>query len=406
MPPFDAIRVSVRRGLLALFASTLFLAACGAEFDGDFDFVGAGAQSPLAATSVPFEAGTHGYRCFRTPALVKATNGHLLAFAGGRKGGCGDDTDADLVLRRSTDRGRTWEPLQVLDRGAGGDKNRVSLANPVVLDDGRVLVLYMWSRFVDHEDDRGCRRVYLMSSDDHGKTWSSRRNITSQVQRPCREDDAGNWIDPPAPGEWGWTGLGPVHGIVKSKSPHKGRIVVAGRHVAPDSKTYSHVVYSDDQGESWHIGGSLDLRSTESTVVELPNGDIMLNSRSGALGNRTVGVSSDGGESFAPAWVDESLIEPNGVQGSLLRYGQALLFSNPHHAKHRTRGTIQVSTDNGLSWEPKVTYTPSGEFSSYSDMARIKGGVGLLAEWGPSLKSTDKHREIRFLFVPKEDLGL
>lgn len=403
------VRLSFRvlSGLRAALVCTLFAAGCGTELDEDLDFSEVEVQASLAATSVPFEAGSHGYNCFRTPAIVKAKNGDLLAFSGGRKGGCGDDTDADVVLRRSTDRGRTWKPLQILDRGAEDAKNRVGLPNPVVLDDGRVLVLYLWSRFVNHEEDRGCRRVYLMQSDDHGATWSSRRNITGQAQRRCREDADGRWVDPPAPGEWGWTGLGPVHGIVKQKSPHKGRILVAARHVARDSKTYSHVIYSDDDGENWKIGGSLDLRSTESTLVELRNGDLLMNARSrDNVGHRTAGISTDGGNTFEPAYVDYGLPEPGGVQGSLLRYGKNILFSNPRHRKDRTNGTIQVSTDNGNSWEPRVRYTPKGQFSSYSDMVRVGGDVGVLFEWGPSLQKKDKHREIRFVVIPKEDLGL
>ncbi|MFZ9886222.1 MAG: sialidase family protein [Myxococcota bacterium] len=389
----------------------LWLVGCvneiGDEPVPELGFIASQEESPLGARSVPFRAGTEGYNCFRTPAIVKANNGDLLAFAGGRKGGCGDDTDADVVLRRSTDQGRSWKPMQVIDKGAGDATNRAGLPNPVVLEDGRVLVVYLWSRFVDGEEDRGCRRVYVKHSDDDGRTWSARRNITAQAQRPCREDDDGRWIDPPAQGEWGWTGLGPVHGIVKTKAPHAGRVLIAARHVAPDSKTYSHVIYSDDDGETWKIGGSLDLRSTESTVVELANGDIMLNARSrDEVGHRTVGISKDGGKTFEPAYVDDELPEPRGVQGSLLRYDNKILFSNPHHRADRTNGTIQVSHDNGRTWEQKFRYTPEGEFSSYSDMVRVKGDVGVLAEWGPSLDNKDKHREIRFIVVRKEDLGL
>ena len=266
-------------------------------------------------------------------------------------------------------------------------------------------MLYVWNKFAEHKQDRGCRRIFMMSSDDNGKTWSGRRDITKQTQRRCREDEKGRYVDPPAPGEWGWTGLGPVHGIVKQKSPNKGRIVVAGRHLAEDSKTYSHVIYSDDNGQSWKIGGSLSLRSTESTVVELSNGDIMLNSRSlGGVKRRTVGISKNGGESFQPAYVDSQLTEPGGVQASLLRYGSKILFSNPMSTKGRTRGTIRFSEDNGKSWKPYVTYVPRGQYSSYSDMVRVKGGIGLLFEWGPSPKKKDRHKQIRFITVSARDL--
>ncbi len=397
---------SLGKTSVAWLAATM-LFGCVYELEGEYDLEVDETDIELSATSVPFRAGTNGYNCFRTPAIVKARNGDLLAFAGGRKGGCGDDTDADVVLRRSTDGGRSWKPLQVLDRGAGHSRNRAGLPNPVVLDDGRVLVVYLWSRFVDHEEDRGCRRVYVMHSDDDGRTWSSRRDITRQAQRRCREDSRGRWVDPPARGEWGWTGLGPVHGIVKTEAPHRGRIVIAARHVASNSKTYSHVIYSDDDGETWEIGGSLDLRSTESTVVELPNGDLMLNSRSrDSVGHRTVGISRDGGETFQPAYVDYDLPEPGGVQASLLRYGDFILFSNPRDRDERTSGTIQVSEDRGRTWPHRVRYTRRGQFSGYSDMVRVEGDVGVLVEWGPSLENRDKHREIRFIRIDRRDLGI
>lgn len=348
-------------------------------------------------SSVPYQKGYKGYNCFRTPALVKATDGTLLAFSGGRKGGCGDDNDSDLVLRRSTDHGKTWLDMQILDKGWQDPKNRVGLANPVVLDNGRILVLYMWNKFTKNIDDRGCRRAFLMSSDDHGKTWSKRTDITAQVQRVCREDANGRFVDPPARGEWGWTGLGPVHGIVKQFAPHKGRIVIAGRHLAQDSKTYSHVIYSDDDGASWKIGGALSKRSTESTVVELPDGRLMMNSRSvDSISARTAGISEDGGKTFLPAYIDKALTEPGGVQGSLLRFGDKILFSNPRSTTERALGTIRWSGDNGKTWKKYVTYSKRGEFSAYSDMVRVKGDIGVLYEWGPSQAKEDRHKQIRF----------
>lgn len=60
-----------------------------------------------------------GYYCFRIPAVVQSTRGTLLAFAEGRRHDCGDAGDIDLVLKRSTDGGRTWGPLQVINHGNG-----------------------------------------------------------------------------------------------------------------------------------------------------------------------------------------------------------------------------------------------------------------------------------------------
>lgn len=55
------------------------------------------------------------YAAFRIPGLVDAGGNTLLAFAEGRKFGCGDfDGQHDLVTRKSTDGGLTWGPLHTI----------------------------------------------------------------------------------------------------------------------------------------------------------------------------------------------------------------------------------------------------------------------------------------------------
>ena len=385
-----------------IVSMTLGLFAC-ADIEGYEDSYSSTSKSlrvnSIAATSTPFESGK-GYAWYRTPSLTKAINGDLLAFAGARDERK-DDSRGDIVLRRSLDAGKTWEPMQLI---AGKMKNRNGLASPVTLKNGKIIVLYMWSKYTTKHEDRGCRKMFMRTSTDHGETWSSRVNITRQTQLPCIENDDGRVISPPAEGNWGWTGLGPVHGIVKRHEPHIGRIIFAARHIDTDDKSYAHVIYSDDEGESWEIGGSLDYKSSEGTVVELPNGEIMLNARStGSEINRIVAISVDGGETFGQATQDSKLTEP-GCQGSLLRYGNSILFSNPQDTENKTTGTIRRSTDNGETWEFSRKYMHKKRFSGYSDMVRKNNDIGILVEWGASVE--DPHQEIRYLIVPKEELGL
>ena len=49
-----------------------------------------------------------GYHTYRIPSLIVAPKGTVLAFCEGRKNGRGDTGDIDLVLKRSTDGGKTW----------------------------------------------------------------------------------------------------------------------------------------------------------------------------------------------------------------------------------------------------------------------------------------------------------
>ena len=66
-----------------------------------------------------YQAGNEGYACFRIPALITTNEGSLLAFAEGRKHGCSDTGDIDLVLKRSEDNGKTCRSLQVLPLSSG-----------------------------------------------------------------------------------------------------------------------------------------------------------------------------------------------------------------------------------------------------------------------------------------------
>src|SRR5688572_1473593 len=61
-----------------------------------------------------FKAGDDGYACYRIPAIVTTTKGTVLAFAEARKNNCGDAGDIDLVVKRSSDNGKTWSNLAVV----------------------------------------------------------------------------------------------------------------------------------------------------------------------------------------------------------------------------------------------------------------------------------------------------
>ncbi|MDP6060912.1 MAG: sialidase family protein, partial [Pirellulaceae bacterium] len=63
-------------------------------------------------TVTVFANGTDGYNIFRIPAIIKAANGDLLAFCEAREGG--DASEIDLVSKRSTDGGKTWQACQTV----------------------------------------------------------------------------------------------------------------------------------------------------------------------------------------------------------------------------------------------------------------------------------------------------
>src|SRR5262245_6882535 len=61
-----------------------------------------------------FVAGEGGYHTYRIPSAIVTPKGTLLAFCEGRKSGRGDAGNIDLLLRRSSDGGKTWGKTQVV----------------------------------------------------------------------------------------------------------------------------------------------------------------------------------------------------------------------------------------------------------------------------------------------------
>jgi sialidase-1 len=315
-----------------------------------------------------FAVGKNGYDTYRIPSLLVTGKGTLLAFCEGRKNGSGDAGKIDLLLRRSRDGGKTWGATQVV--WEDGDN---TCGNPCpVLDrsTGTVWLLLTHNRGEDAESSiekgigKGTRTVWVCKSADDGETWSKPVEITRDVKR----DD------------WTWYATGPGVGI-QLKS---GRLLVpCDNKIAKTRDFQSHVIYSDDHGATWKLGGVVGPACNECQAVELSDGSVMLNMRS-YLGNnrRQVARSKDGGESFARPAVDDALIEPV-CQASLIRYPGdkgGLLFCNPASTK-REKMTVRLSNDDGKTW-PTARRLYDGP-SSYSCLAVLPdGAVGCLYERG------------------------
>jgi sialidase-1 len=213
----------------------------------------------VAAVTV-FKAGQDGYHTYRIPVIVRAKNGDLLAMAEGRKNSKADHGDIDIVLKRSRDDGKTWGRLEFVQDEEEDPKATVWIGNPTPIVDqtdpkhpGRIWLVFT----------RSNARMFVTSSDDNGKTWAKRREITSAAVKP----------------EWDWCAAGPVHGIQLERGPHAGRLIAPCDHQNKTRKTWgSHIVYSDDHGTTWKLGAT-DTRAfddplhpNECVAVELADG--------------------------------------------------------------------------------------------------------------------------------------
>jgi sialidase-1 len=330
-----------------------------------------------------FAAGEEGYHTYRIPAVVVSKKGTLLAFCEGRKGGRGDAGDIDMVLKRSTDNGKTWGKLQLVYE-EGGEK-AITIGNPAPVVDQKTGTI--WLPFCRNND-----RVFVTSSTDDGETWSQPTEITSSV----KADD------------WTWYATGPVHGIQLTQGKRAGRLLIACDHrVAKgpwEQKGRSHTIYSDDHGRSWQRGEPTDWAMNECTVAELSGGDVLLNMRSyRQLGCRATATSRDGGVTWSECKNETSLPEPV-CQGSLLRYispqvgGESfLLFCNPASVKSRDHLTLRTSRDEGQSWSKGFVICEGS--SAYSDLVQLpNGSIGVLYE-------RDDYKRIAFREVAPDRLN-
>ncbi len=303
------------------------------------------------STSVDlFVGGRGGYPTYRIPAMVVTPKGTILAFCEGRKTGILDHGDLDLVLKRSFDGGRTWGPLQTIEK-----KGFQTWGNPAPVvdrDTGRV-----WLPFCLNND-----RVFVTWSDDEGETWAKPREITADVKEEG----------------WTWYATGPGHAVQLSS----GRLLVPCDHASMKG-VYSHVIYSDDHGETWRLGGVLDKGTDECMALETADGRVYLTMRN-VYGKRrrAYAWSEDGGLTWSPVMIEESLTCPT-CQASVVRLGPEkdfAVFLNPAHRKRRNMA-FRISRDGAKSWsEPHTIHAGR---AAYSDLAVLPGGgVAALYENG------------------------
>lgn len=342
-------------------------------------FMASSLCTAFAQFTTVFQQNTEGYSCFRIPAIARSPKGTLLAFAEGRKNSCSDTGNIDIVLRRSTDGGRTWGNLQVV--WDAGD-NVCGNACPIVDSrTGRIVLVCCWNLGADHEPQIidgtsiSTRKVYTLYSDDDGLTWSTPVEITQTVKHT----------------DWTWYATGPCHGIQLKSGKHKGRMVVGTNHMVSDTKAYhSALIYSDDCGQTWQLGGiTAQPGGNESTVTELKGDSLMLNMRNYDRKDhpcRAFVTSTDAGATVSPVQFANQLIEPV-CQASLITMMRRnkptaqLVFCNPSSTTNREKLTLHLSTDNGRTW-PHTVLVNAGP-SAYSDLVQLSPTqVGLLFECG------------------------
>lgn len=300
--------------------------------------------------------GDDGVHTTRIPVLATTPAGTLLAAYDLRHRAARDlQEDIDIGLSRSTDGGRSWEPVRtIMDMGEYGGLPRElnGCSDPgLVVDDrtGTIHAFAVWMhgkpgkhQWTDDGSEPGfeigkAAQFMAVRSDDDGRTWSNPENLTRSLKEPTW------WLLAPAPQQ----------GFTRAD----GTLVmpVQGRSGGGRLDSFATIMTSIDHGFTWNVAAPGYTGGNECQAAELSDGSIMLNVRSDRQRFRGVATTADLGATWSPhPTSDATLIEPN-CNGSLrrvtLRDGRRLLlFANPCSQERRSHQSIRVSDDDGRTW--------------------------------------------------------
>ena len=358
---------------------------------------------------VPLEGHTRGATKYgyRIPSLLVTQKGSILAFSE-RRLGLHDHAQNDIVLRRSTDGGKTWsDDIVAFEDGM----NSINDPLTVQIQNGRILLLFArfpygrhsrdsgWIRMADlgYDDPQANVLTFICHSNDDGRTWSKPVDISRQVKHP-------KLLNANTPGAM----------IQLTKGPHKGRVVTGLWGSLPLMKDGKRTrewrivaAYSDDNGQSWKRTEPLEDKSgngfpSECQVAEASNGDVVLISRNqGGERFHKKAISHDGGQTWTALDVDRGLPSVacmgSVVKGPEKEDGTWDLWASFPSSAGRKDGQIAVSKNNGQSW--RIVRVIPGPFA-YSALQVSPDQKSLLC-----LCETDGYRTETLITIPLKELA-
>jgi sialidase-1 len=328
------------------------------------------------------KAGNDGVHTYRIPGIAITDRGTLVAVYDIRYNNSRDlPGNIDVGMSRSTDSGRTWEPMKnILDMGPPHENNGVG--DPAILYDPatkKIWVAALWSK--GNRSIAGSKpglspdttgQFILVSSNDDGLTWSAPVNITPQVKNSA----------------WYLYFNGPGNGIVMKN----GTLVFPSQYWDENKMPHSAIVFSNDHGVSWKSGTGAKSNTTESQVVETTPGTLMLSMRDNRGKFRSIATTTDMGGTWTEHPTSYNTLPDPVCMASLIKANvkidssskDLLFFSNPASNRPAVRDsmTIKASLDLGNTWPAnQKLLVDERNFDGYSVLVRIdENTLGLLYE--------------------------
>ena len=317
---------------------------------------------------------------YRIPTLLTLKNGDILAFADYRYNGAGDlPNQIEVWVRKSKNNGTNWglikrvTPASRSKRDGHGDIG-------VVLDrnSGDIVTVVASGQGFFQSTASDPIRIKVIRSKDNGETWLAPVDITSQIYgAKCKDPVRKNWQ-----GVFSTSGNG-----IQLRN---GRIMFVLVVRETNSKfVKNYVMYSDDGGYNWKVGGSPEnpRGGNEAKVAELNDGSLLMHIR--WTPNRLQSRSYDNGKTWTEATVVND-IPASSSNGDLIVYTSKLngydknrlitmVDSRPWGSGNPGIPVFYVSYDEGRTWSKKRTVWNSD--AGYSSLAILKdGSIGILTE--------------------------
>lgn len=354
---------------------------------------------------------------YRIPAIATTASGHVLAVSDKRpcKADIGNG-EVDIMMRRSIVTGANWDGISWSDErtiadGEGGNENKfnVGFGDAAIVADresSEVLIMAVAGRvvFTSGTADKHNHMARLRSH-DNGNSWSAPENVTRLFMNMDEANMGTEYVkcdNPLFPDAYTmFFASGKILQSGYKKEGARYYRLYAALLVKSAGGNDNYVVYSDDFGDTWNILGGIAVDGgDEAKVEELPDGNIVISSRTGGARLFNIFTFTDkaaGAGSWATQVNSKNVgglsFGSNSCNGEILRVGDYMFQSVPTGDSRTNVAIFRKSLKDAASYASPEAFAKDWELvrevsdkeSAYSTMCLLPDGktIGFLFEEEP-----------------------